>query len=76
MLYIKVCNANTPIMDRNIVYFRNKFGQKLKVNGLYKNISNLVLEPLKLSAEQLVVMQHLRDLIVLQKIFNTIDSFI
>ena len=35
-------NANTPI-GSNIAYFRNKYG--IEVNGLSKNIINLVSEP-------------------------------
>ena len=50
-------NANTP-MGSNITYFWDKYG--IKVNSLSKDITNLVSEP-KLSTEQLIVIQHLRD---------------
>ena len=52
-------NANKP-MRSNIAYFRNKYC--IAVNGLSKNITNLVSEP-KLSTEQLIVIQNLRDLL-------------
>ena len=54
-----VGNAITP-MGSNIAYFRDKYG--IEVNSLSKNITNLVSEP-KLSTEQLIVIQHLRDLL-------------
>ena len=41
-------------------YFRNMY--IIEVNGLSKNITNLVSEP-KLSTEQLIVIQHLRNLL-------------
>ena len=52
-----VGNANMP-MGSNIAYFRDKYC--IEVNSLSKNIINLVSEP-KLSTEQLIVIQHLRD---------------
>ena len=54
-----VGNANTP-MGSNIAYFRDKYG--IEINSLSKNITDLVSEP-KLSTEQRIVMQHLRDLL-------------
>ena len=53
-----VGNANTP-MGTNIAYFTDKYG--IEVNSLSKNITKLVSEP-KLSTEQLIVIQQLRDL--------------
>ena len=53
-----VDSANMP-MGSNIAYFRNKYGIE---NGLSKNITNLISEP-KLSTEQLMDIQHLRDLL-------------
>ena len=54
-----VGNANTP-MGSNIAYFRDKYG--IEINRLSKNITKLVSEP-KLSTEQLIVIQHLLDLL-------------
>ena len=54
-----VGNANTP-MGPNITYFRDKCD--IEVISLSKNITNLVSEP-KLSTEQIIVIQHLLDLL-------------
>ena len=66
-----VGNANTP-MGSNIAYFRNKYG--IEVNRLSKNITKLVSEP-KLSTEQLIVIQHLRDLLDINNNACTLDNF-
>ena len=64
-------NANTP-MGSNIGYFRDKYG--IELNSLSKNITNLVSEP-NLSTEQLIVIQHLRDLLDIKNNACTLDSF-
>ena len=64
-------NANTP-MGSNIAYFRDKYG--IELNSLPKNITNLVSEP-KLSTEQLIAIQHLRDLLDIQNNACTLDNF-
>ena len=56
-------NANTS-MGSNIAYFRDKYG--IEVNRLSKNITKLVSEP-KLRTEQLIVIQHLRELLNIKK---------
>ena len=48
------------MLGSNIAYFRDKHG--IEVNSLSKNITNLVSEP-KLSTKQLIVFQHLGDLL-------------
>ena len=58
-----VGNANTP-KGSNIVYVRDKYG--IEVNRISKNITNLVSEP-KLGTEQLIAIQHLRDLLDIKK---------
>ena len=65
-----VGNANTPI-GSNIAYFRDKYG--IELNNLSKNITNLVSEP-KLSTEQLIVSQHLRDLLDIKSNPCTLDN--
>ena len=64
-------NANTP-MGSNIAYFRDKYG--IELNSLSKNITNLVSEP-KLNTEQLIAIQHLRDLLDIQNNVCTLDNF-
>ena len=64
-------NANTP-MGSNIAYFRDKYG--IELNSLSKNITNLVSEP-KLNTEQLIAIQHLRDLLDIQNNACTLDNF-
>ena len=54
-------------MGSNIAYFRDKYG--IELNSLSKNITNLVSEP-KLSTKQLIVIQHLRDLLYIKKIMH------
>ena len=58
-------------MGSNITYFRNKYG--IELNSLSKNITNLVSE-LKLSIEQLIVIQHLRDLLDIKNNACTLDN--
>ena len=65
-----VGNANTPT-GSNIAYFRDKYG--IEVNRLPKNITNLVSKP-KLSTEQLIVIQHLRDLLDIKNNACTLDN--
>ena len=65
-----VGNANTP-MGSNIAYFRDKYG--IELNSLSKNITNLVSGP-KLSTEQLIVIQHLRDLLDVKNNACTLDN--
>ena len=67
-----VGNANTP-MGSNIAYFKNKYGI-LKVNGLSKNITNLVSEP-NLMTEQIIVIQHLQDLLDIKNNACTLDHW-
>ena len=64
-------NANTP-MGSDIGYFRDKYG--IELNSLSKNITNLVSEP-KLNTEQLIAIQHLRDLLDIQNNACTLDNF-
>ena len=59
-------------MGSNIDYFRNMYG--IEVNGLSKNITNLFSEP-KLSTEQLIVIQHLRDLLDIKNSACTLYIF-
>ena len=59
-------------MGSNIAYFINKYG--IEVYRLSKNITNLVSEP-KLSTEQLIVIQHLRDLLDIKNNSCTLDHF-
>ena len=66
-----VGNANTP-MGSNIAYFRDKYG--IEVNRLSKNIVKLVSEP-KLSTEQLMDIQHLRDLSDIKNNACTLSNF-
>ena len=66
-----VGNATTP-MGLNIAYFRDKYG--IELSSLSKNITNLVSE-LKLSTEQLIVIQHLRDLLDIKNNVCTLDNF-
>ena len=66
-----VDNANTPL-GSHIAYFRDKYG--IEVNRLSKNITKLVSEP-KLSTEQLIVIQHLRDLLDIKNNACTLDNF-
>ena len=53
-------------------YFRDKYG--IELNSLSKNITNLVSEP-KFSIEQLIVIQHLRDLSDVKNNSCTLDKF-
>ena len=66
-----VGNPNTP-MSLTIAYFRNKYG--IEVNRPSKNIAKLVSEP-KLSTEQLIVIQHLRDLLDIKNNACTLGNF-
>ena len=59
-------------MGSNIAYFRDKYG--IEVNRLSKNIVKLVSEP-KLSTEQLMVIQHLRDLLDIKNNACTLGNF-
>ena len=58
-------------MGSKIAYFRDKYG--IEVNRLSKNITKLVSEP-KLSTEQLIVIQHLRDLLDIKNNAGTLDN--
>ena len=71
MLKNAVGNANTS-MGLYIAYFRNKYD--IEVNGLSKSITNLVSEA-KLSTEQLIVIQNLRDLLKIKNNACTLDNF-
>ena len=70
-MHYAVGNANAP-MGSNIAYNRDTYGNE--VNSLSKNIKNLVSDP-KLSTEQLIVIQHLRDLLNIQNNVCTLDNF-
>ena len=59
-------------LGSNIAYFRDKYG--IELNSLSKNITNLVSEP-KLNTEQLIAIQHLRDLLDIQNNACTLDNF-
>ena len=50
----------------------DKYG--IELNSLSKNITNLVSEP-KLNTEQLIAIQHLRDLLDIQNNVCTLDNF-
>ena len=66
-----VGNANTS-MGSNIAYLRDKYG--IEVNRLSKNITKSVSEP-KLSTEQNIVIQHLRNLLDIKNNACTLDIF-
>ena len=59
-------------MDSNAAYFKDK--HSIEVNRLSKDIINLVSEP-KLSTEQIIVIQHLRDLLDIKNNTCTLDNF-
>ena len=61
-------------MGSNVDYFRDKYGIEVNTNWLSKNITKLVSEP-KLSTEQLIVIQHLRELLDIKNNACTLDNF-
>ena len=69
--YKNAVNDNTP-MGSNKAYFRDKYG--IEINSLSKNITNLVSEP-KLNTEQLIVIQHLRNLLGIKNNACTLDNY-